>query len=420
MRVEIMQTGLEYDGFIRIEKAELAFEKFSGEMSGAVRRYRYHRGDAVAVMIYDGRRDRVLLIRQFRYAVHARTGDGWLIECVAGIQEKGESVETVARREVLEETGLKLAGLELLAEYFFSPGGCSDKVHLFLGSLEDPEQSLGVHGVAQEEEDIQACWVPLSRALEMADAGQIQDAKTLIGLHLLERRLRRGTGADGADLDNPHLPAMGLQRAEAALGTAGAANPPAVVNEAMGKVDPFPGGDEGHEVLLDFLRGSRLGQAKSPRNPKDVGVDHHPRGHPEGRPKHDIGCFSGYSGEFEELLHGLRHLPVVLFHQAAAGLLDVPGLVAEESGGMNHPFQGLQGGAGKGFCRRVFAKELRRDQVDSLVGALGRKDGRDQQLQRSGVSQGALGPRIGLLQARQDAGHLPLAGFQGFFRVVSG
>ena len=53
MRVHIRQTGLEYDGFIRIERADLAFEKFSGEMSGAVRRYRYHRGDVAAVMIYD-------------------------------------------------------------------------------------------------------------------------------------------------------------------------------------------------------------------------------------------------------------------------------------------------------------------------------------------------------------------------------
>ena len=191
MRVDIMQTGLEYDGFIRIERADLAFEKFSGEMSGTVRRYRYHRGDVAAVMIYDVGRDRVLLIRQFRYAVHARTGDGWVMECVAGIQEKGESIQTVARREVLEETGLKLAEQELLAEYFPSPGGCSDKIHLFLGTLEDPERSLGVHGVAQEEEDIQACWVPLSQALEMARAGQIQDAKTLVGLHMLESRLRR-------------------------------------------------------------------------------------------------------------------------------------------------------------------------------------------------------------------------------------
>ncbi len=197
MRVHIRQTGLEYDGFIRIERADLAFEKFSGEMSAAVRRFRYHRGDVAAVMIYDSDRDRVLLIRQFRYAVHARTGDGWLIECVAGIQEKEESIQTGARREVLEETGLKLAGLELLAEYFPSPGGCSDKIHLFLGTLEDPERSLGVHGVAQEGEDIQASWVPLSQALEMARTGQIQDAKTLIGLHMLERRLRRETGADG-------------------------------------------------------------------------------------------------------------------------------------------------------------------------------------------------------------------------------
>lgn len=191
MKVDIMQTGLEYDGFIRIERADLAFEKFSGEMSGSVRRYRYHRGDVAAVLIYDAGRDRVLLIRQFRYAVHARTGDGWVLECVAGIQEKGESIEAVAHREVLEETGLKLAELDLLAEYFFSPGGCSDKVHLFLGALEHPEQSLGVHGVAQEEEDIQACWVPLSEALEMARCGQVQDAKTLIGLHMLESRLRR-------------------------------------------------------------------------------------------------------------------------------------------------------------------------------------------------------------------------------------
>ena len=190
MRVHVLQQGLEYDGFVRVEKANLTFEQFSGKMSDMVTRYCYHRGDAVAVMIYDGRRERVLLIRQFRYAVHVRTGDGWLVECVAGMREGDEAIETVAHREVLEETGLKLVNLELMAEYFFSPGGCSDKVHLFLGTLKDPEQDLGVHGLVHEGEDIHAWWVPLNEALKMADRGQIQDAKTLIGLNLLERRLR--------------------------------------------------------------------------------------------------------------------------------------------------------------------------------------------------------------------------------------
>lgn len=189
MRVHIKEEALEYEGFVKIDKAQLKFEKFNGKMSEMITRYRYHRGDAVAVIIYDSSRERVLLIRQFRYAVHARTGDGWFVECVAGMQEDGERLEDVACREVLEETGLKLARLELIAEYFFSPGGCSDKVHMFLGTLQNAEQSLGVHGLVHEGEDIQACWVHLREALEMVKKGKINDVKTMIGLFLLQSRI---------------------------------------------------------------------------------------------------------------------------------------------------------------------------------------------------------------------------------------
>ena len=189
MRVHIKEEALEYEGFVKIDKAQLKFEKFNGKMSEMITRYRYYRGDAVAVIIYDSSRERVLLIRQFRYAVHARTGDGWFVECVAGMQEDGERLEDVACREVLEETGLELASLELLAEYFFSPGGCSDKVHMFLGTLQNAEQSLGVHGLVHEGEDIQACWVDLREALEMVNKGQINDVKTMIGLFLVHSRI---------------------------------------------------------------------------------------------------------------------------------------------------------------------------------------------------------------------------------------
>jgi ADP-ribose pyrophosphatase len=189
MKVKINQTQLEYNGFIKVEKAELEFEKFNGAMSAEITRFRHSRGDAVAVLIYDETTNQVLLIKQFRYAVYANNGDGWLVECVAGMMEENETPLEVAQREVFEETGFKLESAELLADYFFSPGGCSDKVHLFLGKVEDPTLPLDIRGLALEGEEIQAQWVPLQEALQMIEDRKIMDGKTLIGLMLLERRL---------------------------------------------------------------------------------------------------------------------------------------------------------------------------------------------------------------------------------------
>jgi len=91
MKVEIKQTQLEFDGFAKVESAVLRFERFSGGMTEEMTRHRYFRGDAVAVLVYDPAIDRVVLQRQFRYAAHVRTGDGWLTECVAGMMEENET-----------------------------------------------------------------------------------------------------------------------------------------------------------------------------------------------------------------------------------------------------------------------------------------------------------------------------------------
>ncbi len=193
MKVEIRQVEQKYDDFVKVEKATLRFERFNGEMTSDVTRYRFFRGDAVAVLIFDSSTRRVLLQRQFRYTAHVKTGEGWLTECVAGMMEANETAIDVARREVLEETGFKLKKVELLAHYFIGPGGSSDQVTLYLGEVEDPQQPPGVHGLMEEGEEIQAQWVPLGEALQLVDRGQINDAKTLIALLLLDRRLREAT-----------------------------------------------------------------------------------------------------------------------------------------------------------------------------------------------------------------------------------
>jgi ADP-ribose pyrophosphatase len=114
-----------------------------------------------------------------------------MLECVAGMMESGETPAEVAFREVREETGLVLKRLDPLTTYFFSPGGCSDRVHLFLGTVEDAGKPLGIHGLAEEGEEVQAEWVPLEQALQWAEEGKIIDGKTLLGLLLLSRRLNQ-------------------------------------------------------------------------------------------------------------------------------------------------------------------------------------------------------------------------------------
>jgi ADP-ribose pyrophosphatase len=200
MKVEIKESRIEHDGFVKIIKATLRFQRFGGEMSEEITRFHYHRSDAVAVLIYDEVNQRVLLIRQFRYAVYAKTRDGWLTECVAGMMEENETPLEVAQREVFEETGLRLRKAELLAHYFFSPGGCSDRVHLYLGTVENSDQPVGVAGLEGEGEEIQAEWVPLQEALNRVDEGKIVDGKTIIALTLLERRLRDGSKNTEPDL----------------------------------------------------------------------------------------------------------------------------------------------------------------------------------------------------------------------------
>ena len=190
MKVLISHKQFEYEGYVKVEKAKLQFERFNGTMSPEITRFRHFRGDAVAVLIFDPVHLRVLLINQFRYPVYAKTGKGWFLECVAGMSEENESPIEVARREVVEETGLQLRSLELLTEYFFAPGGSSDKVFLFLGEVEDPQVPLGIHGLLHEGEEIEARWVPLKQALAWVDSGEISDAKAIIGLTLLDRRLR--------------------------------------------------------------------------------------------------------------------------------------------------------------------------------------------------------------------------------------
>lgn len=132
-----------------------------------------HPGSVVIMAVDDsGRAPRVLLVRQYRHAAGQ-----YLWEFPAGRIDQGESSLTAARRELLEETGIRARRWKRSLRFWASPG--------FLDETMDVYLATGLtRGEAAPEEDeaIAVRFFPLLQAVSMATAGRLKDAKTLAGI----------------------------------------------------------------------------------------------------------------------------------------------------------------------------------------------------------------------------------------------
>jgi ADP-ribose pyrophosphatase len=106
------------------------------------------------------------------------------LEIVAGIIEVGETPEAVVRREVIEEIGCAVGELMSICDYHVSPGGTSERIHLFCGRV-DASQAGGVHGLADEGEDIRVVVMSADDAIAHMQAGKIVSAAPIIALQWL-------------------------------------------------------------------------------------------------------------------------------------------------------------------------------------------------------------------------------------------
>jgi ADP-ribose pyrophosphatase len=128
-------------------------------------------------------------VRQYRHPVVR-----YLLEAPAGTLADGERPEIGAERELQEELGLIAGNMEKLSEFFVSPGFCEEKMWVYLATeLVQGQQRL------EEDELLDVVRLPISEALEMITSGEIQDAKTIIGLMLAAPRV----GTPLSPLDYP-------------------------------------------------------------------------------------------------------------------------------------------------------------------------------------------------------------------------
>ncbi len=189
MKWKLLKSEVKYQGFFKIDLCHIKHETYrGGEIE--VKRELFHRGDAVAVLMYDPSKDKIVLLEQFRVGAIGDENGPWLVEIVAGMVEQGESITDVARRECQEEAGVEVHSFENVHSFYSSPGGCSEKIHI-LCALVDSELAVGFHGLEQEGEDIKVWVIDYADLHELMVSGEICAAIPLIALQWLQLNRER-------------------------------------------------------------------------------------------------------------------------------------------------------------------------------------------------------------------------------------
>ncbi len=137
----------------------------------------HHPGSAVIIPVFED--GTIALVRQYRHPAVR-----YLLEAPAGTLERGEVPEEGAARELEEELGYVAGRLEKLSEFFVSPGFCEEKMWVYLATdLVETRQQL------EDDEILEVVRIPLSQVLSMITTGEIEDAKTIIGVMLAAPRV---------------------------------------------------------------------------------------------------------------------------------------------------------------------------------------------------------------------------------------
>ncbi len=185
-----------YVNFFAAEELDLQHRRYDGSLSEVMNRGGQLLGHAVSVLPYDPRRDQVLIVEQFRTPVFMG-GDPapWVWEVVSGLIDPGETPETAAHRETLEEAGLTLSRLEPVASAYSSTGANSEFVNMFVAIADFGTRGAG-GGLDAEGEDIRVRILSFASLMDGVDNRRFRDTPLItsaLWLALHRDRLRKAS-----------------------------------------------------------------------------------------------------------------------------------------------------------------------------------------------------------------------------------
>ncbi len=133
------------------------------------------------VMIPVDAEGNMIFVRQYRHPTRLD-----MLELPAGTRDGDEPPEMCAAREMREETGMAAGHLENLGAFYLAPGYSTEFMHVFLATDLTPNPLP-----PDADEFLRVEKFPIRRAMEMAEKGQIQDAKSLAALLLARSSLMK-------------------------------------------------------------------------------------------------------------------------------------------------------------------------------------------------------------------------------------
>ncbi len=187
-RVIILEETILYKGWSTLKKFVVDYTRQDGRKEKHIREI-YNSGDGAAVLMYNPKEKKILLIRQFRLpALLSGHPTGFIIECCAGMLDELDP-EAAIIKEIKEETGYQVQEVNKIYEAFATPGAHMEKIHFYTSKY---DASMKVHeggGQLSEQEDIEILEYGYDEIPELLKRGSIIDAKTIILLQWAWREL---------------------------------------------------------------------------------------------------------------------------------------------------------------------------------------------------------------------------------------
>jgi len=185
--VRIVREEILSDHYLPLKNITYAQRRQDGELQVQSREV-YDNADGAAVLLYNRAHRSVVLTRQFRIGARLAGHDGFLLEAAAGMLD-GADPATRALAEAREETGYDIDRVQSALQLYASPAATTERLHLFIAEYERERRCGDGGGKREEGEDIEVVELDFDDALAMIGTGDIVDAKTVLLLMHLERKV---------------------------------------------------------------------------------------------------------------------------------------------------------------------------------------------------------------------------------------